>query len=41
MGDLKEQSFMEAWNSQAFQTLRKAHLNKDVRGTGCETCAAG
>lgn len=40
MGDLKKQSFMEAWNSQDFQNLRKAHLAKNVVGTGCETCAA-
>lgn len=40
MGDLTEQGFMEAWNSDAYQTLRQAHLNKDVRGTACESCAA-
>jgi len=34
-------SFMEAWNSREFQALRAAHLNKDVSGTGCETCVAG
>jgi radical SAM protein with 4Fe4S-binding SPASM domain len=41
MGDLKQEGFMEAWNSDAYQTLRQAHLNKDVRGTACESCAAG
>jgi hypothetical protein len=40
MADLKEVSFMEGWNSIQYQTLRKAHLAKDVRGTACEGCAA-
>jgi radical SAM protein with 4Fe4S-binding SPASM domain len=40
MGNLHEQSFMEAWNSEAFQTLRLAHLKKDVKGTVCEECVA-
>ena len=40
MGDLTGQSFMEAWHSPAFMKLRKAHLNKDVRGTACENCVA-
>ncbi|MCC7080880.1 MAG: radical SAM protein [Burkholderiales bacterium] len=40
MGDLTKQSFMDAWNSHAFQTLREAHLKKDVRGTVCEQCLA-
>jgi radical SAM protein with 4Fe4S-binding SPASM domain len=38
MGDLTKQSFMEAWHSEAFQNLRQAHLNYDVRGTPCENC---
>ena len=41
MGDLNEQSFMEAWNSPEFMRLRQAHLLEDVRGTGCAECAAG
>ena len=41
MADLKSTSFADGWNSAAFQTLRRAHLAKDVRGTGCEACAAG
>jgi hypothetical protein len=41
MADLKSTSFMDGWNSAAFQTLRKAHLNKDVSGTACAECAAG
>jgi len=40
MGDLKEQSFMEAWNSDKFRALRKAHIRKDVTGTPCESCVA-
>ena len=38
MGDLKTQSFMEAWHSEKFQKLRAAHLAYDVRGTACEGC---
>jgi radical SAM protein with 4Fe4S-binding SPASM domain len=40
MGDLTEQSFMEAWNSPEFVALREAHLRKDVKGTACEACVA-
>jgi MoaA/NifB/PqqE/SkfB family radical SAM enzyme len=40
MGDLNQQSFMEAWNSAPFVALRSAHLRKDVRGTVCENCIA-
>lgn len=40
MGDLSEESFMDAWNSQKFQDLRAAHLRKDVKGTICEDCVA-
>ena len=40
MGDLTQTSFMQAWNSEAFVELRKAHLRRDVRGTVCETCIA-
>lgn len=39
MGDLKTQSFMECWHSESFKELRRAHLNKDIRGTKCEKCA--
>jgi MoaA/NifB/PqqE/SkfB family radical SAM enzyme len=38
MGDLKTQSFMEAWHSPKFQALRAAHLAGDVRGTVCDGC---
>ena len=40
MGDLNQQSFMEAWNSAAFVNLRAAHLRKNVCGTVCENCIA-
>lgn len=40
MGDLREQSFMEAWNSPEFVKLREAHLRRDVSGTPCEECVA-
>lgn len=41
MADLKEVSFLEGWNSTAFQHLRKAHLDLDVSQTACAECAAG
>jgi organic radical activating enzyme len=40
MGDLTTTPFLEAWNSLPFQTLRAAHLKRDVTGTSCETCVA-
>lgn len=40
MGDLTKQSFMEAWNSEKFQSLRAAHLRRDVTGTPCQECVA-
>lgn len=40
-GSLTEGTFMEAWHSQTAQTLRKAHLEKNARGTACENCAHG
>jgi len=40
MADLSTQSFGEAWHSLTFQTLRKAHLNKDVSATICGRCLA-
>ena len=38
MGDLNKTSFMDAWNSEAFKALRRAHIKKDVTGTVCEKC---
>jgi radical SAM protein with 4Fe4S-binding SPASM domain len=40
-GSLKDGSFMQAWNSEVAQNLRKAHLTGDVHGTVCEECAHG
>lgn len=40
MGDLRETSFMQAWHSDKFATLRAAHIRRDVRGTPCEECVA-
>lgn len=40
VGDLNTESFMDAWNCEAAQSLRRAHLKRDVRGTVCEKCAA-
>ena len=40
MGDLAEQSFIDAWNSPAFTNLREAHLRTDVRGIPSEKCIA-
>lgn len=40
MGDLKQQSFMEAWHSEALQALRAAHLSGDVRETVCSNCVS-
>lgn len=39
MADLNKVSFMEGWNSQAYQELRRAHLSKDVSKTACAECA--
>ena len=40
MGDLRKQSFLEAWHGAAFRRLRDANLAEDVRGTACEKCIA-
>ena len=40
MGDLTTTPFAEAWNSDAYQALRAAHLKRDVTGTPCEKCVA-
>lgn len=41
VGNIGTHNFMEAWNSEAAQQLRRAHLAKDVTGTACEHCAIG
>ena len=38
MGDLRKESFMEAWHSGEFQKLRIMHLKGIVKGTKCEKC---
>jgi MoaA/NifB/PqqE/SkfB family radical SAM enzyme len=40
MADLNKVSFMDAWNSDSFVSLREAHLKKDVTGTVCQKCLA-
>lgn len=40
MGDLTRQSFMQAWQGEPFQALRRANLAENVCGTACETCIA-
>jgi MoaA/NifB/PqqE/SkfB family radical SAM enzyme len=39
MGDLKTESFMTAWNSKRFVSLRQKHLDMNIKGTVCEKCA--
>jgi len=40
MGDLKTTPFMEAWHSEPFRKLRRAHLNQTLTATPCEHCVA-
>jgi MoaA/NifB/PqqE/SkfB family radical SAM enzyme len=40
MADLTKVPFMSGWNSEAFQKLRRAHLDKDILNTACENCVA-
>ena len=40
MGDLEKTSFPEAWHSPAFQALRARHLDRNVKGTACQSCVA-
>jgi len=37
-GDLNEQDFMTAWNSEKAQNLRKVHLTNEIKGSPCEQC---
>lgn len=41
MADLTRQSFMDAWHSEKFTALRRAHLGGDVSGTVCAPCIVG
>ena len=38
MGDLNRMSFIEAWHSAPFRSLRAAHLERDVAATVCAQC---
>ena len=40
VGNLRDQSWMEVWNCEKFQEVRKRHLQKDIVGTICEECVA-
>jgi MoaA/NifB/PqqE/SkfB family radical SAM enzyme len=37
-GDLTTGSFMDAWHSETFKALRRAHLAGDVSNTACRDC---
>ena len=39
--DLNKTSFEEAWNNEIITDFRRRHLNNDVDGTPCMTCAYG
>jgi hypothetical protein len=41
VGSLIDGDFDQAWNSEAFRALRRAHLSGDVRGTVCDGCING
>ncbi|WP_374446548.1 radical SAM/SPASM domain-containing protein [Stella sp.] len=38
MADLTRTPFAEGWNSDRFQSLRRAHLARRLEGTPCATC---
>lgn len=40
MGSLHDSGWMAAWHSEAYKSLRAAHLKKDISGTVCEGCMA-
>lgn len=39
VGNLRDNSWEDLWNSEYFAKIRQANLNQDVTGTPCETCA--
>lgn len=41
MGNLKEKSFSECWNSPEFVELRAKHLKGDVSNSACSKCILG
>ncbi len=40
VGDLNEEHWMDVWNGEKFQAVRRAHLAKNLAGTVCEECVA-
>ena len=40
VADLNKMSFREAWHSEKYQEIRRAHLSKNVTGYACENCIA-
>jgi radical SAM protein with 4Fe4S-binding SPASM domain len=38
VGDLTTGSFMDAWHSEEFKALRRAHLAGDISETACRAC---
>lgn len=41
IGNLFEDKFMDIWNGEKIQELRRKHLNRDVSGTPCDNCVNG
>jgi len=39
VGNLRENSWVDLWESNYFAKIRRANLNQDVTGTPCATCA--
>jgi MoaA/NifB/PqqE/SkfB family radical SAM enzyme len=40
MGDLRHSTFMDAWHSPEFRSLRAAHLRREVAKTVCAQCVS-
>jgi MoaA/NifB/PqqE/SkfB family radical SAM enzyme len=38
VGNLRQQTLMEAWHSKEFQALRRSHVERKIAGTLCEGC---
>ncbi|WP_425403016.1 radical SAM/SPASM domain-containing protein [Hwanghaeella sp.] len=38
VGNLNDQTLMEAWHSDEFKELRQRHLDRKIKGTLCEGC---
>ena len=41
IGSVKDKSIKELWYNEKFNTLRKAHLQNNLKGTICEACING